>query len=333
MSFGEDGFAGRSPFMSFGEGSFAGRSPFMSFGGAAPDLCGAPRPGRAGRRQARPSVFPLMPSLHFRTLGPAPGTAPALVVLHGLFGSSDNWNTLARRWALPVAEGGTGRTVYLVDQRNHGRSFHDPAITYALLTQDLGKFFAEHHLPADTVVLGHSMGGKVAMSFALHHPEQLAKLIVVDIAPRAYDPHHRELLDGLLKIDIGSVASRDAADRLLHDVAPEADTRLFLLKNLYRDEQNRFAWRLNVEALDRHLPDLGAEISGPSQNPQFLKPALFIRGGRSRYVSAEDKLTAIPALFPNSEVVTVPDAGHWVHAEAPEAVFTLVRAFVTGLGE
>lgn len=273
-----------------------------------------------------------MPSLHYRTLSPDPGTAPALVVLHGLFGSADNWNTLARRWAVPVTEGGTGRTVYLVDQRNHGRSFHDPAITYELLTQDLAAFFDEHQLSPETVVLGHSMGGKVAMSFALHHPEKLARLIVVDIAPRAYAPHHRDLLDGLLEIDISTVASRDAADRLLHDIAPEADTRLFLLKNLYRDEHNRFAWRLNVAALDRHLPDLGAEISGPVYNQQYLGPALFIRGGKSRYVSAEDKLTHIPALFPNSEVVTVPDAGHWVHAEAPDAVAGLVRAFVTEIG-
>ncbi len=271
-----------------------------------------------------------MPSLHFRTLGATPGTAPALVVLHGLFGSSDNWNTLARRWALPLAEGGTGRTVYLLDQRNHGRSFHDDAITYALLTADLAAFFAEHALGPDTIVLGHSMGGKVAMSFALHHPALVAKIIVVDIAPRAYAPHHRELLDGLLKIDISTVENRDAADQLLQAVAPEADTRLFLLKNLYRDEQNRFAWRLNVAALDRHLPDLGAEIG--HENP-YLGQALFIRGGRSRYVSADDKLTGIPALFPNSEVVTVPDAGHWVHAEAPEAVAGLVRSFVTGLGE
>ena len=277
-----------------------------------------------------------MPSLHYRTLGPAPGTAPALVVLHGLFGSSDNWNTLARRWAAPVAPdgtSGTGRTVYLVDQRNHGRSFHDPTITYALLTDDLVAFFDEHQLGPDTVVLGHSMGGKVAMNFALHHPDRLAKVIVVDIAPRAYAPHHRDLLDGLLRIDIGTVASRDAADQLLQAVAPEADTRLFLLKNLYRDEHNRFAWRLNVAALDRHLPDLGAEITGPPQHPQYLGPALFIRGGKSRYVSADDKRTGIPALFPNSEVVTVPDVGHWVHAEAPDAVAGLVRAFVTGLGE
>ena len=291
----------------------------------------------AGGHKARPyNLDPhsaLTNALHFRTLGAVPGTAPALVVLHGLFGSADNWNTLARRWALPVADGGTGRTVYLVDQRNHGRSFHAPAITYGLLTDDLAAFFDAHQLGADTVVLGHSMGGKVAMSFALHYPARVAKIIVVDIAPRAYDPHHRELLEGLRQIDIGTVASRDAADKLLQAVAPEADTRLFLLKNLYRDEQNRFAWRLNIDALDRHLPDLGAEIAGPNGSPPFLGQALFIRGGRSRYVSTDDKLTGIPALFPNSEVVTVPDAGHWVHAEAPEAVAGLVRSFVTGIAD
>lgn len=270
-----------------------------------------------------------MPSLHFRTLGAAPGTAPALVLLHGLFGSADNWNTLARRWAAPVADGGTGRTVYLVDQRNHGRSFHAPAISYPLLAADLLAFFDEHRLGADTTLLGHSMGGKVAMTFALAHPARLAQLIVVDIAPRAYAPHHRELLDGLLRLDVAALTSRDAADRALQVVAPEADTRLFLLKNLYRDDHNRFAWRLNIAALDRHLPDLGAAVDGPP----YLGPTLFIRGGRSRYISAEDKTFVIPALFPQSVVETVPDAGHWVHAEAPDAVFGLVRAFVTGLGE
>ena len=267
-----------------------------------------------------------MPSLHFRTLGPPPGTAPALVLLHGLFGSADNWNTLARRWAAPLAEGGTGCTVYLVDQRNHGRSFHDPAITYDLLMQDLRAFFDEHHLGADTTVLGHSMGGKVAMAFALAYPARLARLIVVDIAPRAYAPHHRELLDGLRTLDVGSISSRDDADRLLQPVAPDLDTRLFLLKNLYRDDHNRFAWRLNIDALHRHLPDLGAAVEGAP----YLGPTLFIRGGRSRYISAEDKTFAIRELFPQSVVETVPDAGHWVHAEAPDAVFGLVRAFVTG---
>ncbi len=264
--------------------------------------------------------------LHFRTLGPEPGTAPALVILHGLFGSSDNWNTLARRWAEPVADGGTGRTIWLVDQRNHGRSFHDPAITYELLTQDLLTFFDEHQLPANTVVLGHSMGGKVGMNFALYHPQRLEKLIVVDIAPRAYGPHHRELLDGLKQIDIAQVQNRDEADQLLQAVAPEADTRMFLLKNLYRNEQNQFAWRINIDALDRHLPDLGAEITGPGD--PFLGQALFIRGGLSRYVSSEDKYFHIERLFPNVEIETVPNVGHWVHAEAPDTVFELVKAFL-----
>jgi esterase len=266
-------------------------------------------------------------SLHFRTLGPEPGTAPALVILHGLFGSSDNWNTLARRWAAPLADGGTGRTVWLIDQRNHGRSFHDPAINYDLLTQDLLAFFDEHQLPTNTVVLGHSMGGKVAMNFALYHPQRLEKLVVVDIAPRAYGPHHRDLLDGLKRIDIGQMQSRDEADRILQTVAPEADTRMFLLKNLYRDEQNRFAWRINVDALDRHLPELGAEITGPGD--PFLGQTLFIRGGLSRYVSSEDKYFHIERLFPNVEIETVPNVGHWVHAEAPDVVFELVKAFVT----
>ncbi len=258
--------------------------------------------------------------LHFRTLGPEPGTAPALVVLHGLFGSADNWNTLARRWADAL-----GRTVYLVDQRNHGRSPHVPTISYPELAADLTDFFTQHTLPPDTVVLGHSMGGKVAMHFALHEPKRLAKLVVVDIAPRAYPPHHEELLKGLLALDLTTLPNREAADLALRAVAPEADTRLFLLKNLYRDEQGAFAWRLNLPALRDHLGALGAEIT---HGDPFLKPTLFIRGGRSKYISSEDKYFSIEHLFPNVEIETVPDAGHWVHAEAPDAVFELVRAFI-----
>lgn len=259
--------------------------------------------------------------LHYRTMG----AGPALVILHGLFGMADNWQTLARRWAAPVAEGGLGRTLFLVDQRNHGRSPHSAEMNYDLLTQDLEEFFALHELQPDTVVLGHSMGGKVAMNFALQHPEKLARLIVVDIAPRAYPVHHRELLDGLLRIDIGQVKSRDEADRIMQTVAPEADTRLFLLKNLYRADDGRFAWRLNIEALDRHLPELSAEIR---HGDPFLKPTLFIRGGLSKYVTSEDKYFHIERLFPNVEIETVVNVGHWVHAEAPDTVAELVRTFL-----
>lgn len=257
--------------------------------------------------------------LHHLAQGAA--DAPPLVILHGLFGTLDNWQSLARRWAADA-----GLHVVSVDLRNHGRSFHDPAISYELMAQDVAELLDHLALdPARLTLLGHSMGGKVAMRLALDQPERLARLVVLDIAPRHSDMRHQDdIIAGLQAVDLAALENRNQADAALARHIPQPSVRQFLLKNLYRRDDNSFAWRINLPALAAALPAIGAETIGPRP---FLKPALFVRGGKSDYVSAEDKLHGIPALFPNSEVVTVPDAGHWVHAEKPDAVFDLVRAF------
>ena len=257
-----------------------------------------------------------MPLLHYLDQG----QGRPLVILHGLFGTLDNWQSLARRWATEA-----GLRVVSVDLRNHGRSFHSSEHSYALMAQDVLDLFDHLQLGADTTLMGHSMGGKVAMRLALDHPERLARLIVVDIAPRFSDMEHQDdILAGLQSVDFTTCTNRQEADTALAKFVPNVGTRQFLLKNLYRKEDNRFAWRINLEVLAAQLAAIGEATTSTAP---FLKPALFIRGGKSDYITAEDKLHGIPALFPNSQVATVVDAGHWVHAEKPDEIFAMVRDF------
>ncbi|SHK02379.1 alpha/beta fold hydrolase [Hymenobacter psychrotolerans] len=247
------------------------------------------------------------------------GQGTPLVVLHGLFGTLDNWQTLGRRWA------DAGHRVISVDLRNHGRSFHTPEHTYELMSQDVLALFDSLQLDPETTLLGHSMGGKVAMHFALHHPDRLARLIVIDIAPRASSMEHQDdIIEGLNAVPLAQLESRQQADEALAQHIRQPGVRQFLLKNLYRQEDNSFAWRQNLAALTSNMLAVGAEITAPQP---FMKPALFIRGGKSDYITTEDKLYGIPPLFPNSQVETIVDAGHWVHAEKPDEVFGLVDAF------
>ncbi|AMJ68291.1 alpha/beta fold hydrolase [Hymenobacter sp. PAMC 26628] len=248
------------------------------------------------------------------------GQGRPLVILHGLFGTLDNWQTLARRWAQDA-----GLRVVSVDLRNHGRSFHSPDHSYDAMAADVGALFDHLGLGPDTALLGHSMGGKVAMRFALGHPERLARLIVLDIAPGFSDMTHQdEVLAGLRAVNSAAITNRQEADAALGQHIRAVGVRQFLLKNLYRDETNAFAWRINLPVLAGAMAAVGEEITGEP----FLKPALFVRGGKSNYITSNDKLYVIPTLFPNSEVATVPDAGHWLHAEKPDEVYELVRAFV-----
>ncbi|HEX8326944.1 MAG TPA: alpha/beta fold hydrolase [Hymenobacter sp.] len=257
-----------------------------------------------------------MPLLHHLDQG----QGRPLVILHGLFGTLDNWQTLARRWATEA-----GLRVVSVDLRNHGRSFQSDEHTYALMAEDVLALFDHLGLGPDTTLMGHSMGGKVAMRFALDHPDRLARLIVVDIAPGFSDMRHQDdILAGLHAVDLARITNRQEADAALAAHISNLGTRQFLLKNLYRKEDNSFAWRINLPVLAAELADIGEATTGPVP---FVKPALFIRGGKSDYITTEDKLHSIPALFPNSEVATVVDAGHWVHAEKPEEVYGMVQAF------
>ncbi len=231
---------------------------------------------------------------------------PPLVILHGLFGSLNNWHSHARVF-------GDHRTVYTIDQRNHGASPHDPDATYPAMSADLAEFFDEHGI-AEAVVMGHSMGGKTAMQFAADHPERVASLIIVDMAERPYEPVHQDIFAALERVDPGSYATREEVDRELATTIVKDPVRQFLTANIVRDEAGRMKWRMNVSALKACYDQLAARVDIPRS---FSKPILFIRGDRSKFITEDDE-REIRANHPQARIVTVANAGHWVHADNPE---------------
>jgi esterase len=233
------------------------------------------------------------------------GQGEPLIILHGLFGSSDNWFTLSKVFAQHFR-------VFTVDQRNHGQSPHTPNHDYKLLTEDLEEFIAEHKLEKP-IILGHSMGGKTAMNFAIKNPGMTGKLIVVDIIPKSYPLHHDHILTGMKSINLATLTSRAEAESILQPQIPESDVRQFLLKNLSRDEQKNFEWKINLPVLDDNIAKMGEPIQYPGQ---YAGPTLFIKGGKSNYYKPGDEDT-VKNLFPNAEWVTL-DTGHWVQAEKPQ---------------
>jgi esterase len=245
------------------------------------------------------------------------GTGPPLLILHGLLGSSDNWRTLSRTVF------GAHFDVFAVDQRNHGGSPHSDAVGYPAMVEDLVEFMEAHGLAAARL-LGHSMGGKTAMQFALTHPERVEALVVVDIAPKAYAPRHTALLDALRGLDLEAYRTRAEIDAALRPEVPDDRVRNFLLKNLQRDGQGRYAWKVNLDALYRHYDRLNA---GLAADGTFDGPVLFVRGGASDYVADED-VEAMVRFFPRAEVVTIDGAGHWVHTERPQAFAEVVLGFL-----
>lgn len=241
------------------------------------------------------------------------GDGRPLIILHGLFGSSDNWLTIGKSLS-------ENFSVYLVDQRNHGQSFHDKTHDFKTMADDLLNFIKEHGIEQPSII-GHSMGGKVAMQFAMSYPNCIKTLVVVDISPRGYNVHHGKILEGLKSIPLPSLESRKQADDLLAEFVPDNNERQFLLKNLGRSDGG-FEWKINLPVLDANIGKIVAEISGLP----FSEPTLFIKGETSNYIRDFD-LTLISKLFPNSEVATVKSAGHWVHAEQPEMFLRLLRNF------
>lgn len=244
------------------------------------------------------------------------GEGSPIIILHGLFGSSDNWLSIGR----VLAE---HHTVYLPDLRNHGDSFHSDTFTYEAMAEDL-KQFIDHHQIERPIVIGHSMGGKVAMKFAVSHPDQLEKLVVVDISPRAYPPHHQKILEGLKSINLTEIGSRNEADKALSEYVPELGVRQFLLKNLTRGQDKQFKWKLNLFVINEQIENVG---EGLEDQLAMSKPTLFIRGEKSNYIKNEDNIVIV-TFFPNSEVKTIEGAGHWLHAEQPEAFIDMVQDFI-----
>lgn len=242
------------------------------------------------------------------------GQGQPLVILHGLFGSSDNWFSHAKTFA-PYFK------VYLVDQRNHGQSPHSDEFDYKALTIDLEEFIQEHNIE-NPIILGHSMGGKTAMNYAVKNPDKVNKLIVVDIVPKYYPVHHDQILDGLESIDLKAIQSRQEADQALSKYVPEPDVRQFLLKNLSRNE-NGFEWKINIPGIDRNIEAIG---QGMQYEGKYEGPSLFIKGAKSNYYKSGDE-EAIKKIFPKADIQTI-DTGHWVQAENPQEFAKLVLTFL-----
>lgn len=245
------------------------------------------------------------------------GQGPPLIILHGLLGASGNWHTLNSRVFAQHFE------VFALDQRNHGRSPHSPVFDYPTLAADVRDFMDQQGI-IQAHLLGHSMGGKTAMQFALTCPDRLQKLIVVDIAPRAYAPRHTVIFDALRSLDLTRLGSRKEIDDALATTIPEAAVRQFLMKNLERDGQGAYRWKMNLDALYQNYDQISR---GLAHEGSYEGPTLFVRGGRSDYIQDTDRDTILHH-FPKAEHITIPEAGHWVHAEAPGPFADAVLSFL-----
>jgi pimeloyl-ACP methyl ester carboxylesterase len=249
--------------------------------------------------------------LHYKILG----EGEPLIIIHGLFGMLDNWQTLGKRWAEHYQ-------VILVDMRNHGHSPWDEAHTYQMMLEDLEELTDDLFLE-DINILGHSMGGKIAMKFAQKFPELMHKLIVADIGPKKYPIHHHQILEGLNSVPINEVKSRQEVKGYLSKYINEDSTIQFFLKNLYWKEKGLLAWRFNLKGLSNNIQFVGEDLLAG----QFDKPTLFIRGRNSNYILDED-IPDIKNSFPSAQFATIPNAGHWLHAENPQLFYDEVTEFL-----
>ncbi|HEV7348140.1 alpha/beta fold hydrolase [Telluribacter sp.] len=252
--------------------------------------------------------------LNYKKIGE---TGQPLLILHGLFGSLDNWLSLSKTMA------DQGYSVYLIDQRNHGRSGHHEDFSYEHMAADLKAFLEEHQL-SNPILLGHSMGGKTVMQYAVTYPGTFDKLVVVDMAPKAYPVHHGEILKGLNTIPLNELEGRNQADELFAQHEPNLGVRQFLLKNLYRTDDDTFAWRFNLPVLTRDIENVGVAVSASGP---ISAPTLFMRGAKSDYVLDSD-WEAIQKIFPNAVLDTIAGAGHWIHAEQPKAFMESLVKFM-----
>ncbi|RAV30428.1 alpha/beta fold hydrolase [Sinomicrobium soli] len=254
-----------------------------------------------------------MQHLHSKILGQG---AP-LIILHGFLGMSDNWKTLGSRYAED------GFEVHLVDQRNHGRSFHSGNFSYDLLAEDLKNYCEEKKLSSVNII-GHSMGGKTAMLFATRYPGMTEKLVVVDISPKYYPVHHQTILNGLLSIDFGVTGTRKEADEQLARYVPENGVRQFLLKNIYRKDRDELGFRFNLTALNDRIEEIGRALP---DDAVYNGNTLFIKGENSEYITPQDE-ALIQKHFPKAGISVIPGAGHWIQAEQPALFFSVSSEFL-----
>lgn len=242
------------------------------------------------------------------------GEGEPLIIMHGVFGMSDNWQTLGRKWS-------ENYEVHLLDMRNHGRSPHSEDFSYELMSDDLVEYMDSHNIEKARI-LGHSMGGKVAMLFSVFNPERTERLVVADIAPKPYKPHHQQILDALQNLDLQNIESRAEASEQF--AIKEEGTRQFLLKSLYWKDKGQLAWRFNVPVIAREIVNVGEGLAGQAI---YYGPTLFVRGGNSWYIK-DDDMDEIAIHFPEARLETIDGAGHWLHAEKPREFFSVVDAFL-----
>lgn len=238
------------------------------------------------------------------------GHGKTLLIIHGFLGMSDNWKSLGLLYAKE------GFECHLLDMRNHGKSFHSDDFSYEFMVQDVLDYCMNHKIEICSII-GHSMGGKVAMLFACRFPEMVDKLIIADIGPKYYAPHHQEILDGLNAIDFSKKPNRTEVEVSLFPYIPDFGTRQFLLKNLYWKTPDELAFRFNLEIFNKKIEEIGKALP---KDKVFQKEALFIRGGNSNYILESD-LDEIKNHFPKFKIITIPNVGHWLHAENPNMFF------------
>lgn len=245
------------------------------------------------------------------------GEGTPFVILHGFLGSGDNWKTLGNDFSEK------GYQVHLVDQRNHGRSFHSDEFTYESMSEDL-KHYCEEHQLKEIILLGHSMGGKTAMEFATTYPEKVSKLIVADIGPKSYPEHHQDILKALSSLNFDEITSRGEADEMLSQYIPHFGTRQFLLKNLYWIEKGKLALRINLPVLIKEYNIVGDALAN---NATFEKETLFVKGEKSGYILPMDEIL-IHKHFPKAKIETIDKAGHWLHADNPSQFYDKIMEFL-----
>ena len=245
------------------------------------------------------------------------GEGKPFLIIHGFLGMSDNWKTLG----LQFAE--LGFQMHLLDMRNHGKSFHSNEFNYEAMTEDV-KAYVDFYKLKNITILGHSMGGKIAMLFATLYPELTEKLIVADIGPKYYAPHHQSILAALNAVDFSKQPSRAEVDEIISEYISDFGTKQFLLKNLYWVEPGQLGFRFNLKVFNDKISEIGAAL--PIEN-HFNKPTLFLRGDKSDYILDADFET-IYYHFPAAKIVTIPNAGHWLHAENPKAFYCEVENFI-----
>lgn len=245
------------------------------------------------------------------------GSGKALLIIHGFLGMSDNWKSLGTQFAQK------GFQVHLLDLRNHGRSFHSDEFNYEVMVQDVYDYCQANSLQS-IAVIGHSMGGKTAMLLATTYPDLVNKLIIADIGPKYYAPHHEDILAGLNAVDFSVKPSRNDVEEILKTYIPDFGTRQFLMKSLYWLEPGQLAFRFNLKVFIEKTDEIGKTLGS---GLVFDKPTLFIRGGNSNYILDED-FNEIKIHFPNSKIETIPNVGHWLHAENPKMFYELASNFL-----